>query len=95
MFLDTSRYAAVAQDTVSTRGGRTGSAIRLRALLPTSGEPYQVIERDRLDLLAQARYGDDTRFWHIADANTALDARELTAHTGGDALAHVIAVPRT
>ena len=54
-----------------------------------------MIERDRLDLLAQARYGDDTRFWHIADANTALDARKLTAHTGDDALAHVIAVPRT
>lgn len=90
MFLDTSRYARVAQDTVPTRSGRTGSAIRLRALPPTTGEPYAVIDRDRLDLLAQARYADDTRFWHIADANTALDARTLTDDTGD-----VIILPRT
>jgi hypothetical protein len=90
VFLDTSRYAAVAQDTVQTGAGRTGDAIRLRALPPTAGDPYTVLERDRLDLLAQPRYTDDTKFWHVADANTALDARELTAQSGA-----VIAVPRT
>ena len=90
MFLDTSRYAAVTRDTVQTGSGRTVSAIRLRALPPAAGEPYTVIDRDRLDLLAQARYGDDSRFWHIADANTALDARALMVETGS-----VIAVPRT
>ena len=90
MLLDTSRYATVAQDTVQTASGRSARAIRLRALPPTAGEPYTVLERDRLDLLAHARYADGTRFWHIADANTALDARELTAEPGA-----VVAVPAT
>lgn len=90
MFLDSSRYAHVAQDAVRTRDGRVGQAIRLRPLPPAAGEPYTVLERDRLDLLAQARYGDDTMFWHIADANTALEAPVLTAAAGD-----IIAVPRT
>lgn len=83
MFLDNSRYAAVAQDVVRTRDGRSTAAIRLRALPVTPGAPYTVLDRDRLDLLAQARYADATKYWHVADANTALDARELTAGTGG------------
>jgi hypothetical protein len=62
----------------------------LRALPPVTGEAYSVIERDRLDLLAQARYADGTRFWHIADANTALEANTLTAETGA-----TINLPRT
>ena len=90
MFLDSSRYARVPAETAETADGRKVTAIRLRPLPPVTGEPYSVIEHDRLDLLAQARYADGTRFWHIADANTALDARELTDETGD-----VIAVPRT
>jgi hypothetical protein len=89
VFLDNSRYAKVAQDTVQTRTGRAVAAIRLRPLPPTAGEPYMVLERDRLDLLAQARYADGTRFWHVADANTALDARELTDEAGA-----VVMLPR-
>jgi hypothetical protein len=90
MFLDNSRYAKVAQDTVQTRTGRSVAAIRLRPLPPTTGDPYMVLERDRLDLLAQARYADGTQFWHIADANTDLDARRLTDETGA-----VITLPRS
>jgi hypothetical protein len=90
MFLDSSRYAGVPVDAADTRDGRKVTAIRLRPLPPVAGDPYAVIDRDRLDLLAQARYADGTRFWHIADANPALDARELTAETG-----KVIDVPRT
>ncbi|MCY1352272.1 hypothetical protein D9M69_385610 [compost metagenome] len=40
---------------------------------------------DRLDLLAHARNGDATQFWHVADANSALDGRSLVA-TPGDTL---------
>jgi len=40
---------------------------------------------DRLDLIAQDRVGDATQFWHIADANTALDSRTLV-ETVGDTL---------
>jgi hypothetical protein len=90
VFLDNSRYARVAQDTVTTKGGRSVTAIRLRSLTPTAGDPCTVLERDRLDLLAHDRYADDTRFWHIADANSELDARELTRTAGA-----VIIVPQT
>lgn len=82
MFLATSRYAKVAQDETTTADGRPVTAIRLRRLPPTSGEAHAVQDNDRLDLLAHGRYADATRFWHIADTNTALDARELTAVTG-------------
>lgn len=81
MFLDTSRYAKIAQDETVTADGRAVSAIRLRRLPPTAGEAHAVQDNDRLDLLAHANYADGRRFWHIADANTALDARELTAQT--------------
>ena len=37
---------------------------------------------DRLDLIAQARVGDATQFWHVADANTALDGRTLVETRG-------------
>jgi hypothetical protein len=58
------------------------TAIRLRPLPPTGGEPYEVTDGDRLDLIAHDRYGDGTRFWHVADANSALEADELVAETG-------------
>jgi len=82
MFLDSSRYARVTQDEERLPDGRATRAIRLRRLPPTPGEAYAVRDHDRLDILAQARYADATRFWHIADANSALDARELCAVTG-------------
>lgn len=82
MFLDNSRYAKLAQDTVTTSDGRQVRAIRLRPLPPTAGESHTLLERDRLDLLAHEREGDGTRFWRIADANSALDARRLTDEPG-------------
>jgi hypothetical protein len=76
-FLKSSRYAGL--PTVEAPAGqqRTATAVTLRILPPTDGEPYRVLENDRLDLIADRAYGDATRFWHIADANTALDARTL------------------
>jgi hypothetical protein len=82
MFLDSSRYAKVPQDEVQTAHGRTVHAIRLRALPPVTGLSRVVRENDRLDLLAHERFGAGTRFWHIADANSALEAGMLTRHTG-------------
>ena len=32
---------------------------------------------DRLDVISQNGYNDPTKFWHIADANTALYAKDL------------------
>lgn len=82
MFADTSRYANVPTVETQTSTGRSVVALRLRRLPPTVGDPHSVKDHDRLDLLAQGRYGDGTRFWHIADANSALQADELTATTG-------------
>ena len=39
-------------------------------------------QHDRLDVLAQQNYGDGTKFWHIADANTELEANDLVAEPG-------------
>lgn len=85
MFLPNSRYAKVATVETTTSTGETVTALKLRRLTPASGEPQQVQAGDRLDLLAHARTGDATQFWHVADANTALDGRTLTG-TPGDTL---------
>lgn len=79
MFKDKSRYAKLKTDRVKTADGREVVALRLRRLPPTVGEPYTVAQGDRLDILAQRRFGDATRFWHIADANSALEAKRLVA----------------
>lgn len=84
MLLDTSRYAKVDTVETTTRDGRTVTAIKLRPLPAITGSAYTVLDNDRLDLLAAKYYGDDTKFWHIADANTALKASDLTSETGGN-----------
>ena len=76
-FLKRSRYAAVPTVEAPASGGRTVTAVSLRTLPPTDGDPYIVLENDRLDLIADRSYGEATRFWRIADANSELDARRL------------------
>jgi hypothetical protein len=83
MFSDRSRYARTPVDTVATTRGRQVAAIRLRRLPSPPADPYTVTQGDRLDLLAQQRFGDGTGFWHIADANTALEANALVARVLG------------
>jgi hypothetical protein len=85
MFLPNSRYAKVATVTTRLATGEEVVALKLRRLAVATGEPRTVIAGDRLDLIAHANSGDATQFWHIADANSALDSRELTA-TPGDTL---------
>ncbi len=85
MFLANSRYAKVATVETTTSTGESVTALKLRRLTPVSGDPHTVEANDRLDLLAQKLNGDATQFWHIADANTALDSRTLT-ETAGDTL---------
>jgi hypothetical protein len=82
MFLDNSRYAKTETVEVTDAHGRKVQALKRRKLVPTAGEDHQVLDRDQLDMLAQAKYGDPTRFWHIADANTALEANELVVTAG-------------
>jgi hypothetical protein len=79
MFLDKSRYARVDVVHAPGPGGSSVAAVKLRRLPAVSGAPVDVGARDRLDILAQRRYGDPTWFWHIADANTELEAAALTS----------------
>ena len=88
MFLDNSRYARLTPSNVKLRSGREVSVIHLRRLPAVSGAPHTVRGHDRLDIIAQRTYGDSTRFWHIADANTELDAKKLMQPVG-----RVIEVP--
>lgn len=90
MFLPNSRYHKIAAVETTTSTGETVTALKLRGLTPVAGEPQTVQADDRLDLLAHARPGDATQFWHVADANTALDSRTLV-ETPGDKLN----IPRT
>jgi hypothetical protein len=83
MFLPNSRYAKVA--TVTTKRRPEGDevvALKLRRLTPVSGVAQAVRAGDRVDLIAHEINGDATQFWHVADANTALDARTLVAEAG-------------
>jgi hypothetical protein len=82
MFLPNSRYAATATVETSTSTGESVTALKLRRLGAVAGVPQRVQAGDRLDLFAHARRGDATQFWHIADANTALDGRTLVAEPG-------------
>jgi hypothetical protein len=89
MFLEHSRYAKVATVDTTTASGEKTVALKLRKLTPATGEPYVAQTGDRLDLIADAKYADATQFWHVADANTALDGRTLVEDVGA-----TIAVPK-
>ena len=82
MFLPNSRYSKVATVETVTSTGEKVTALKLRRLTPVTGDPHMVEAGDRLDLLAQAQTGDATQFWHVADANTALDGRTLIENPG-------------
>lgn len=88
MFLSNSRYAGLPTAAVPLADGREATVVRLRRLPLTTGVQYAVQGHDRLDILAQRRYEDPTRYWHVADANTELEAATLTATAG-----RVIQVP--
>jgi hypothetical protein len=85
MFLPNSRYAHVVTVETTTSTGESAVALTLRRLTPVVGTPHIVEQAERLDLHAHSINGDATQFWHVADANTALDGRTLVA-TPGDTL---------
>ncbi|HEX6623149.1 MAG TPA: hypothetical protein VF064_05515 [Pyrinomonadaceae bacterium] len=88
MFADSSRYFQLKTVDVTTPSGRQVKAVVLRRLPFVAGTPTTVKGNDRLDVMAERNYRDATLFWHVADANTELDARELVAEVG-----RVILVP--
>ena len=93
MFIDNSRYIDVKNVDVETENGRVVSAIKLRRLPYAAGAPTVIKGNDRLDLMAQRQYSDGTKFWHIADANTELEANNLVAQRVQDKEVRIINVP--
>ncbi len=101
MFLHNSRYADLPTEPVRDPHGPPGTGtpaatvamVMLRPLpdLPdTACEPRATRPTDTPDGLAEALYADATRYWHIADANTEIEAAALTRRPG-----RVIQVPRS
>ena len=88
MFLKNSRYYGLPALNTTDSAGRPVTAVKLRRLPPTGGVAHAVEGADQLDVLSEQLYKDATRYWHIADANTELEANELTRVAG-----RVIQVP--
>jgi hypothetical protein len=89
MFLRSSRYFGLPTVVAHDRGGREIVAVKLRRLPAVDGDARTIAGHDRLDVMSDAAYRDATRYWHIADANSELEAEELTRTAG-----RVIAVPK-
>lgn len=79
MFTEDSRYAKVDTLEITVSKNRSVAAVKLRKLPIVRGNSYTVNEGDRLDLLAYRKYKQPAKFWHIADANTDLEAKTLVA----------------
>ena len=77
MFNDSSRYAKQKTVEVRLENGRTSNAVTLRRIPPTEGVITEVKGGDRLDVIALRKYKNSTKFWHVADANTELQANDL------------------
>lgn len=82
MFLKNSRYHGSETVEAPTPDGRVVKAVKLRILPEESGSPHTVSRHERLDIIAHQTYRDPTQSWRIADANTELDASELTREPG-------------
>jgi hypothetical protein len=82
MFNKNSRYSDT--DTVMSKDikGRAVSAVKLRRLPLTAGIDALVTDGAQLDVMCQQHYRDATRYWHIADANSELEANELVRTMG-------------
>lgn len=82
MFLKKSRYYNTATVFTHDANNREVKALTLRRLVTTSGERTQVHDHDQLDVMSHRRNQDGTKFWHIADANSDLEANNLVAVSG-------------
>lgn len=82
MFSKDSRYASTPSVTVKDAAGREVTALKIRQLPATQGQPLSVTGADQLDVIAERCYRDGARFWHILDANTELEASRLLVPVG-------------
>ena len=81
MFTKTSRYYRLKTVSTTVRG-RNIRAVKLRRLPGATGGPVTIRGSDSLDVMSERLYRDGTRFWHIGDANTEMEANNLVRTTG-------------
>ncbi len=93
MFLENSRYFNVKTVETQNESGRSFLAVMLRRLPYIAATPTVIKGNDRLDVIAQRKYGDPTKFWHVADANTELEANNLVIQRPEDEEVITINVP--
>src|SRR5262245_15824900 len=77
MFALNSRYVNCPIVEVETVNGAKTKGVKLRRPPYVAGHITELKGTDRLDLMAHRNYQDGTKFWHIADANTELEANGL------------------
>jgi len=77
MFDGNSRYITCSIVELETIQGKKVMAVKLRRLPYVPGKLTETKGTDRLDIMAHRRYKDGTKFWHIADANTEVEAKRL------------------
>jgi hypothetical protein len=77
MFESNSRYLKIPVVEVENGKGETVHVVKLRRLPYVESNLTPVAGTDRLDVMAHRRYSDGTKFWHVADANTELEANQL------------------
>ena len=82
MFLKLSRYYELNTVAAVDRAGREVKTVKLRRLPATNGQNNTVANSDQLDVMSETNYKDATRFWHIAYANSELEANELVRVAG-------------
>lgn len=92
MFIESSRYFQL-KIIAAKSGDREVKAVMLRRLPFVGATPTIIKGNDRLDIIALRRYTDATRFWHIADANTELEANDLIKPKPNDPMPRTILVP--
>lgn len=77
MFDSNSRYAKLPVTETESATGKKATVVKLRRLPYVPGLLTEVKGTDRIDIEAHRRYSDASKFWHIADANTELEANSL------------------
>ena len=82
MFAKNSRYFELPTVATTDSEGREVTAVKLRRLPNIAGESTTIHGHDQLDVMSLRRYRDGTRFWHIADANSELEANTLVETSG-------------
>ena len=81
MFTKDSRYAET--PTVPAKDGeREVTAVKLRGLGEPRSAPLTVQGADQLDVIAERCYRAGEWYWHVADANSELDARDILIPVG-------------